>query len=55
VILLDTASFGGPTVNLRTARDLSAAGSQVYIIRKGDDIARILDSRHLSSPLMFGD
>jgi uncharacterized protein (DUF58 family) len=55
VILLDSASFGGRTLNLKTARDLSLAGSQVYIIKKGDDIARILDSRHVSSPLMYGE
>jgi uncharacterized protein (DUF58 family) len=55
VILLDSASFGGRPGNLKTARNLSAAGAQVYIVRKGDDIARILDSRHVSSPLMFGE
>ena len=55
MILLDSAGFGGKTVNLKTARDLSLAGAQVYIIKKGDDIARILDSRHVSSPLMFGE
>ncbi|UCC16018.1 MAG: DUF58 domain-containing protein [Dehalococcoidales bacterium] len=54
-ILLDTASFGGISGNLRTARNLSAAGAQVYIVKKNDDIARILDSRHVSSPLMYGD
>ena len=54
-ILLDAASFGGRSGNLKTARNLSAAGAQVYIVRKDDDIARILDSRHVSSPLMFGE
>jgi len=55
VILLDTASFGGRPSNLKTARNLSTAGAQVYIVRKGDDFARILDSRHISSPLMYGE
>lgn len=55
VILLDTASFGGRTDNLKLARNLSSAGAQVYIVRKDDDIARILDSRHVSSPLMYGE
>ncbi len=55
MILLDTASFGGRSGNLKIARDLSTAGSQVYIVRKDDNIARVLDSRHVSSPLMYGE
>ena len=55
VILLDSASFGGRSGNLRMARNLSAAGAQVYIVRKGDEVARVLDSRHVSSPFMFGE
>lgn len=54
-ILLDSASFGGKSGNMKLARDLSLAGSQVYIVKKDDDIARILDSRHVSSPLMYGE
>ena len=55
VILLDTASFGGRFSNLKIARNLSTAGAQVYIVRKDDNIARVLDSRHVSSPLMYGE
>ncbi|UCD09666.1 MAG: DUF58 domain-containing protein [Dehalococcoidales bacterium] len=54
-IILDSASFGGRSSNLKIARDLSAGGVQVYIVKKDDDIARILDSRHVSSPLMYGE
>ena len=55
MILLDSASFGGRSGNPGMARNFSAAGAQVYIVRKGDDVARVLDSRHISSPLMFGE
>ncbi len=55
LVLIDSASFGGTTGSLKSARDLSIAGAQVYIVRKGDDIARVLDSRHVSSPLMYGE
>ncbi|HEY93530.1 MAG TPA: DUF58 domain-containing protein [Dehalococcoidia bacterium] len=54
-IILDLASFGGRSSNLKIARNLSAGGAQVYIVRKDDNIARILDSRHVSSPLMYGE
>ena len=55
IIFLDPASFGGRSGNFSLARNLSAAGAQVYIVRKGDNIARILDSRHVLSPLMYGE
>ena len=54
-ILLDSVSFGGKPGSLKHARDLAAGGAQVYIVRKDDNIARILDSRHVSTPLMYGD
>ncbi|OGN88924.1 MAG: hypothetical protein A2158_04670 [Chloroflexi bacterium RBG_13_46_14] len=54
-ILLDSTSFGGRPGSLKQARDLAAGGAQVYIVRKDDNIARILDSRHISSPLMYGE
>jgi uncharacterized protein (DUF58 family) len=55
LILLDSGSFGGRSGNLKIARNLSAAGAQVYIVRQGDEVARVLDSRRVSSPFMFGE
>ena len=48
-ILLDTASFGGNTGATSAARNPNLAGVKVYVVRKGDDLARALDSRF--SPL----
>lgn len=44
-VLLDAASFGGTINSVHTARSLSATGTQVYIVRQGDELARVLDSR----------
>ena len=52
-VLLDAASFGG-TVNAgETARSLISAGIHAYIIRRGDEIVRALDSRYLLSPVSY--
>ncbi len=44
-VLLDSASFGGTLSSIHTARSLTLTGTQVYIVRKGDELARALDSR----------
>ena len=44
-VLLDAASFGGTIHSIHAARSLSAAGTQAYIVRQGDELARVLDSR----------
>jgi len=45
VILLDVASFGGRATGTDIARTLTWSGAQVFIIRKGDDLSRTLDSK----------
>ena len=45
VVLLDAVSFGGSTSATNTARSLSLAGIQVYIVRQGDDLTRVLDDK----------
>jgi uncharacterized protein (DUF58 family) len=49
-ILLDAISFGGKTGASDTARSLIPGGVRVYIVRRGVEIARALDSRFTSSP-----
>lgn len=44
-VLLDAASFGGDTSATDVARSLGLAGVKVYIVRRGDELARALDSR----------
>lgn len=44
-ILLDSFSFGGGTSPANTARSLSSSGLKVYIVRRGMEMARALDSR----------
>ena len=44
-ILLDSTSFGSTISSINTVRSLSSTGAQVYTVRKGDDLARALDSR----------
>ena len=44
-ILLDSLSFGGKTSAANTARNLIKSGANVYIIRRGLEIAKALDSR----------
>jgi uncharacterized protein (DUF58 family) len=50
-ILLDAASFGGQTNAAETARGLIASGIHAYIVRRGAEITRALDSRYLLSPM----
>jgi uncharacterized protein (DUF58 family) len=45
VILLDSFSFGGDNSIAGTARSLLSNGITVYIVRRGVDIVRALDSR----------
>jgi uncharacterized protein (DUF58 family) len=53
VILLDSISFGGTVSGASTAKSLISRGTQVYLIRCGQDLARALDSRVLSSPVTY--
>ena len=50
-VLLDAVSFGGKTGAVDTARGLISSGVHAYIVRRGADITRALDSRFVSSPL----
>jgi uncharacterized protein (DUF58 family) len=45
VILLDAFSFGGKASAAGTAHSLISSGMTVYVVRRGMDIARALDSR----------
>lgn len=45
VVLLDAASFGGDTDATEMGHSLSAMGVQVYIVRRGDKLARVLSDR----------
>lgn len=45
VVLLDAASFGGDTEATQMVRSLSSIGVQAYIVRKGDDLTRMLSDR----------
>lgn len=44
-ILLDAESFGGTVSPANAARHLAATGVKVYLVRQGDQLARVLDSR----------
>ncbi len=44
-VFVDAASFGGPASPEHVAQSLGAIGAQVYVVKKGDDFARALDSR----------
>jgi uncharacterized protein (DUF58 family) len=51
-ILLDSSSFASPSATgttgaARTARSLVAGGLQVYIVRRGDRLGDVLDSRRV--------
>jgi uncharacterized protein (DUF58 family) len=50
-ILLDAASFGGDVNAAETARSLIAGGITSYIVRRGAEVVRALDSRYLLSPM----
>jgi uncharacterized protein (DUF58 family) len=50
-ILLDAASFGGQSSAVETARALVTTGVHTYIVRKGADFSRALDSRFVAAPM----
>jgi uncharacterized protein (DUF58 family) len=50
-ILLDAISFGGQISAAETARGLVASGVHAYIVRRGANISRALDSRFVSTPM----
>ena len=50
-ILLDAISFGGKISAAETARGLVTSGVHAYIVRRGANISRALDSRFVSSPM----
>jgi uncharacterized protein (DUF58 family) len=50
-ILIDAASFGGEADAAKTAHTLIAMGMHAYIVRRGTEIVRALDSRYLFSPV----
>jgi len=52
-VLLDAVSFGGKINAAETARSLIASGMHVYIVRRGAEIVRALDSRFILSPLPY--
>jgi uncharacterized protein (DUF58 family) len=45
VVLLDIASFQGRPSTLDNSRVLTWVGAQVYTVRKGEELAKALDSR----------
>jgi hypothetical protein len=45
VVLLDALSFGGEASAESTAHNLIANGLYVYVMRRGSEITRALDSR----------
>ncbi len=52
-ILLDAFSFGGKVNAADTARSLIGSGIHVYLVRRGTQIVRALDSRFILSPLPY--
>jgi uncharacterized protein (DUF58 family) len=52
-ILIDAAGFGGKVIAADTARNLTAGGVHTYIVRRGADIARALDSRYILTPRSY--
>jgi len=53
VVLLDAASFGGDTTAMDISHNLTMTGVKVYTVRKGDELARVLDDRY--SPMRARD
>jgi len=53
VILLDSISFGGTVSAAGTAKRLISTGAQVYLVRRGQDLSRALDSRVPSSSMSY--
>jgi hypothetical protein len=52
-VLLDAATFGGEANTADTARGLVASGMYVYVVRRGAELGRALDSRFILSPLPY--
>lgn len=52
-ILLDAFSFGGKVNAAETARNLITSGIHVYLVRRGAEIVRALDTRYILSPLPY--
>jgi uncharacterized protein (DUF58 family) len=52
-VLLDAVSFGGQTSAVDAARSLSTTGIHSYIVRRGAQISRALDSRYLLAPMGY--
>ena len=50
-VLLDAVSLGGNISAVETARGLVSSGVHAYIVRRGVNISRALDSRFVSSPM----
>lgn len=53
VVLLDAASFGGDTDATEMVHSLSAMGVQVYVVRRGDELARVLSDRFPLLPVCY--
>ncbi len=53
VILLDPFSFGGTVSAARAARNFISIGIQVYIIRRGEDLTRALNSQAVIPHLRY--
>jgi uncharacterized protein (DUF58 family) len=45
VVLLDIASFQGRSADIEIFRALTWVGAQIYMVRKGEEISKALDSR----------
>ena len=52
-VLLDAATFGGEANAADTARSLTAVGMYVYVVTRGAELGRALDSRFILSPLPY--
>jgi len=52
-VLLDAFSFGGKVNAADTARSLIGSGIHIYLVRRGAQIVRALDSRFILSPLPY--
>jgi len=52
-VLLDGLSFGGQTSAVDTARNLVMGGIHSYIVRRGSQISKALDSRYLLNPIGY--
>lgn len=50
-IFIDPLSFGGNVSTVPNARRLAASGLQVYLVRRGEDMARSLDFRFAAKDL----